>query len=241
MDMSRPNIMWPTTGNPLIRSIVPQQQKMGPKELSQSAGQKGILRQHGSHKSARIWSKALAIKHENPWNIFEPYLDITLDSPITLCNTLTRPTRCVAIEEFSAPDVDFLPWLQSVQSMAHPHLVALEAVYRSENRYFVVWETSDVTIEHVLSSTSPLKEDEVRLMLFQVGHHLTPHGRFSVDCVQILRGIGHFTSCGFSHDDLKPSSFVLGEDGIVKLGTASRPYIFTELTFTKHVLGLFAR
>jgi protein kinase len=88
-------------------------------------------------------------------------------------------------------EVIALPEVDVLRNMSHPNIIKLREVIRSGLAVQLVFERFSGSLRSVLESTGALREDELRLVMFQV-----------------FSGLEHLHRHGLLHHDIKPESIV---------------------------------
>lgn len=112
--------------------------------------------------------------------------------------------------------------VKSLKKFAHPNVIKLREVIRENDELFFVFEFCEQNVFQIMKKGTPMREDQIRLVFFQV-----------------LSGLAYVHRMGFMHRDMKPENLLCNGIEHVKIadfGLAkeirSRPP-FTEYVSTR--------
>ena len=111
-------------------------------------------------------SKTLIVRDESPWDTFELDFSCKLAGTVAIASRRSRPSRVIAIREYSAGDVQKM--LQRFRHIQHENIMCSSECYRHNCSLYAVVDDLPLTLEHLGSRTVCPNEVQLGSIMRQV-------------------------------------------------------------------------
>ena len=111
-------------------------------------------------------TKTLIVRDESPWDTFELDFSCKLAGTVAIASRRSRPSRVIAIREYSAGDVQKM--LQRFRHIQHENIMCSSECYRHNCSLYAVVDDLPLTLEHLGSRTVCPNEVQLGSIMRQV-------------------------------------------------------------------------
>ncbi|KAA8642579.1 uncharacterized protein ATNIH1004_011524 [Aspergillus tanneri] len=142
-----------------------------------------------------LGSRSLILRTESPWDTFKKVFSCELAGTVMIAIHRTRPSRVLAIREYSGKDEDKM--LDRFRRILHENVISAKECYRYEGSLYALVDDLPLTLEHLAGRPN---ESQLASIV-----------------TQVLDGVSYLSAVGFEHESLTCSNILLGLDGCVKI------------------------
>ena len=111
-------------------------------------------------------SKTLIVRDESPWDTFELSFSCKLAGTVVIAAHRSRPSRVIAIRQYSAGDVETM--LQRFSRIQHENIMCSSECYRHNCSLYAVVDDLPLTLEHLGSRAVCPNEIQLGSIMRQV-------------------------------------------------------------------------
>jgi hypothetical protein len=114
-------------------------------------------------------SSSFILRDESPWDTYRRALNCKLAGTVIIAVHCNRPSRIIAIREYSGDDADKM--IQRFRHFNHPNILSARECYTHGSSMYALVEDLPLTLEHLVGCRNLYpNEAELASMIWQVFH-----------------------------------------------------------------------
>ena len=113
-------------------------------------------------------SVATKIILQDPWELYEARAKIFLERNVILARHRKRKLELVNVQQITTEPAVAQSLVETINRCSHHSFPRLHDFLQHENRYFLVWEPAEFTLNEVLASTCYITEAELAQIVWPV-------------------------------------------------------------------------